>query len=191
MMDNILLGNDNATKAELKAAFGLPNVTYDDDFAFVVGYGIDTWQGKNWDPEVNAPSFELFCGNITTDSVIYPDTESLTSTVGDLLKKGGYGSEIKELTTPFLNWIGWLAQYAVDNCEGNQDACFSTHKPEYYAQDDLSQSWRSWPYQVIPHPSQSLSRANKTVVLHTMGISPNRIRSAKEHPTINNAPQYP
>ncbi|KAG0647554.1 putative extracellular serine carboxypeptidase [Hyphodiscus hymeniophilus] len=148
MMDNILLGNDKKTKTELKAAFGLPNVTYDDDFAYVVGYGIDAWQGKNWDPEVNDPSFELYCGNITTDSIIYPETKGLESTVQDLLKKGGYGSEVNELTTPMLNWIGWLGQYIVDGCAGEQDECFSTHNATYYAQDSISDgSWRSWPYQ--------------------------------------------
>jgi hypothetical protein len=154
MIDNILIGlNDSATTAELKGAFGLPNVTYDDDFASVVSYGIDSWQGLVWDPAENDPSFDLFCGNITSDSIIYPETSSLTSTVQDLLTKGGYGSEVSNLTTPLLNWIGWLGQYAVDSCQGDQDACFSTHNATYYAQDDITQSWRSWPYQVSIFPS--------------------------------------
>lgn len=149
MMDNILLGlNDPAATAELKGVFGLPNVTYDDDFAYVISYGIHAWQSKNWNPEVNDPSFDWFCSNITTDSVIYHYTESLTSTVQDLLKKGGYESEVDSLTTPMLNWIGWLAQYAVDRCEGIQDSCFSTRNTTFYQQDDISQDWRSWPYQV-------------------------------------------
>ena len=148
-MDNILIGvNDTNTTAKLKSAFGLPNVTYDDDFAVVVAYGIMGWQGKNWDPEINDPTLDLYCGNITADKIIYPDTESLTPTVQDLLKKGGYESEVDSLTIPMLNWIGWLAQDAVDGCKGTQDSCFSTHNATYYAQDDISQDWRSWPYQV-------------------------------------------
>ncbi len=132
MVDNILIGlHDSATTAELKGAFGLPNVTYDNDFAAVVGYGIDSWQGKNWDPAVNDPSFDEYCGNITSSAVIYSDTKKLTSTVQDLLKKGGYASELHSLTTPLLNWIGWLAQYVVDGCEGTQDSCFSTHNATY------------------------------------------------------------
>jgi len=79
MMDNILLGSDEATKKELKTVFGLPNVTYDNDFAQVVADGIYGWQGKNWDPEVNDPSFEIYCSNITTDSVIWPGTEVVMS----------------------------------------------------------------------------------------------------------------
>jgi hypothetical protein len=147
MMDNILLGSDEATKKELKTVFGLPNVTYDNDFAQVVADGIYGWQGKNWDPEVNDPSFEIYCSNITTDSVIWSGTEAKTSTVQDLLKKGGYESEVSSLTNPFLNWIGWLGDYVVDSCTEDQDSCFSTHNATYYAQDDITQDWRSWPYQ--------------------------------------------
>ena len=148
MVDNILIGlNDSSTTAELKGVFGLPNVTYDNDFAAVVSYGIDSWQGKNWDPALNDPTFGMFCGNLTESSVLYPETESLKATVVDLLHKGGYSSEVDTLTTPMLNWIGWLGGYAVDSCEGDQDSCFSTHNATYYAQDDLSQDWRSWPYQ--------------------------------------------
>ncbi|KUJ19308.1 uncharacterized protein LY89DRAFT_488275 [Mollisia scopiformis] len=149
MVDNILIGlNDSATTAELKGVFGLPNVTYDDDFASVVSAGIDSWQGLNWDPAVNDPSFTLYCGNITSDDLIYPDTEDLTSTVQDLLSKGGYSTEVSNLTTPLLNWIGWLTQYEVSSCTTtDQDSCFSTHNITYYQQDDITQSWRSWPYQ--------------------------------------------
>lgn len=148
MVDNILIGvNDTATTAELKAVFGLPNVTYDNDFAYVIADGITSWQGKNWDPATNDPDFDIYCANITSPSVIYPYTESLKTTAQNLLEKGGYASEVDTLATPMLNWIGWLAQYTVNNCEGDQDACYSTHNATYYAQDDISQDWRSWPYQ--------------------------------------------
>lgn len=147
-LDNILIGlNDSATTAELKGAWGLPNVTYDDDFMYTLTSGLDTWQNKNWDPALNDPTFDIFCSNITSDSIVYPETKGLTSTVQDLLKKGGYGSEKSTLTTPMLNWIGWLAENVVDSCYETQDSCFSTHKPEFYAQDDITQDWRSWPYQ--------------------------------------------
>jgi hypothetical protein len=192
MMDNILIGiNDTATTAELKGAFGLPNVTYDDDFAVVVAYGIMGWQGKNWDPEVNDPSLDLYCGNITANKIIYPDTKSLTPTVQHLLEKGGYESEVDALTTPMLNWIGWLAQYAVDGCEGTQDSCFSTHNATYYAQDDISQDWRSWPYQVSCFDLhwQDLSKSN--IVLHPMGFPSNRFRRPKGPTSLDLPHQHP
>lgn len=149
MMDNILIGlDDSATTAQLKGAFGLPNVTYDDDFMYAIASGIESWQGKNWDPELNDPTFDIYCSNITADEIIYPDTKSKKETVQDLLKKGGYESEVDNLTTPLLNWIGWLDQYSVSSCEGDQDSCYTTHNDTYYAQDDITQDWRAWPYQV-------------------------------------------
>lgn len=149
MVDNILIGlNNKKTTAELKTAFGLPNVTYDDDFAAVLAYGIYSWQSRVWDPAENDPSFDLFCGNITAKSNLYPELNNRKGSVQKLLRKGGYGHEVSHLTTPLLNWIGWLASYAVNDCEGTQDSCFSTHIPEFYAKDGIDQDWRSWPYQV-------------------------------------------
>ncbi|KAH7412918.1 putative serine protease K12H4.7, partial [Cadophora sp. MPI-SDFR-AT-0126] len=148
LVDNIILrGNDSDTISELKGAFGLPNITYNDDFATVLSYGISSWQGKNWDPELNDPSFDLYCGNLTSTELVYPSSKELIGTVQDLIKKGGYESEVDKLTPPILNWIGWLAQYVVDGCEESQDSCFSTHNGTYYQQDDITQDWRSWPYQ--------------------------------------------
>jgi hypothetical protein len=49
VVDNILIGkNDTNLTKELKTTFGLPNVTYDDDFANVLIGGISSWQGRNW-----------------------------------------------------------------------------------------------------------------------------------------------
>lgn len=114
---------------------------------YVLASGIESWQGKSWDPALNDPDFDIYCANITSDSIIYPKTEGLTATVQDLLKKGGYGPEISTLTIPFLNWIGWLADYTVDSCGGSQDSCFSTHISERYKPYGITQDWRAWPYQ--------------------------------------------
>ena len=177
VVDNILIGlNKPKTTAALKSVFGLPNVTYDDDFATVVGYGIDSWQGKVWDPAENDPTFDLFCGNITAKPALYPELNSRKGAVQKLLHEGGYGNEVSELTTPFLNWIGWLAQYAVDGCEGDQDSCFSTHNPQNYTPDDLSQTWRSWSYQVHIPLNPPFEPANKHTGLHRVGFPANRLR---------------
>lgn len=146
-MDNILFSGNNATISELKKAFGLPNVTYNNDFASTVSSPMDGWQGRNWDPELNDPSFNEYCANLTSPKLLFPANEPLASTVKDLLTKGGYGSETSTLTTPILNMIGWLNANVISNCESSQDSCFGTHNSTYYAQDDISQDWRSWPYQ--------------------------------------------
>lgn len=123
-------------------------MTYDDDFVNVLSYGIVGWQSKNWDPALNVPDFDYYCGNISASEVLYNETEVLTSTVQDLLTKGGYADEVTNLTTPMLNYIGWLTGYAVDSCSTeDQNECFSNHNETYYAQDDITQDWRSWPYQ--------------------------------------------
>ena len=149
MTDNILIGlNDSDTTAELKGVFGLPNVTYSDDFAGVLTSAISAWQSKIWDPALNDPAFDQFCSTITNDTLVYSDTKALTDTAKDVLTKGGYGSEVDTLITPMLNWIGWLAANVVDYCGGSQDDCFSARNPTYYAQDSIKDgAWRSWPYQ--------------------------------------------
>ncbi|KAL3425043.1 serine carboxypeptidase S28 [Phlyctema vagabunda] len=149
VVDNILLKlNSSSTTTELKSAFGLPNVTYDDDFANVLSYGISGWQSKNWDPALNSDDFDLFCSNITSTDIIWPADSSLTTTVKDLLTKGGYEAEIDNLTVPMLNYIGFLDDYVISGCESaDQDECFTQHNLTAYEEDDLSATWRSWPYQ--------------------------------------------
>jgi hypothetical protein len=149
MVDNLLIKvNTTETTTELKTAFGLPNVTYDNDFANTLSaYTIGSWQGRNWDPELNDPTFDYFCGNITSGVVEYSETSGLIGTVQDLLTKGGYETEISTLQTPLLNWIGFLGNTTVSGCEGSQDGCFGTHNTTYYEQDSLDDDWRSWPYQ--------------------------------------------
>ena len=149
MADNIFIKlNNTDTNAELKEAFGLPNVTHADDFMATVAGGVTSWQGQNWDPKQNDPSFDIFCSNITNDAVLYPQTEGLKGTVQRLLKKGGYKSEISALTTPLLNWIGWLNQTTIVRCKATQEQCFGQRNTTFYQQDDIKQEWRAWPYQV-------------------------------------------
>jgi hypothetical protein len=148
MIDNIFALNSTIETAKLKTVFGLPNVTYDNDFASVVADGIYGWQSLNWDPEVSDPSFYQYCDNITYDKIIYDSTRPLRNQVEHVLKKGGYADELSTLITPLMNWIGWLDENVVSGCsDPDQDDCFSTHIPSFYAQDDITQTWRSWPYQ--------------------------------------------
>jgi hypothetical protein len=151
VVDNILIGHHGTLAVlELKAAFGMESVTYNDDFANALSFGIGAWQGKNWDPAVNDPSFSEYCGNITSDSILYPETSALKQPVKKLLGVAGYATESATLTNRMLNWIGYVNATQVAPCAAQgetQDECFTTHNQTYYDQDDLSQSWRSWPYQ--------------------------------------------
>ena len=110
-MDNIVIGQENNTALvqELKSVWGLPNITYTNDFMSVVMYGMWEWQSKNWDPELEGtPYFDYYCGNVTSKKLLWPNLNSSTTEVQKLLTKGGYGSQLNSLTIPYLNWIGWL-----------------------------------------------------------------------------------
>jgi Serine carboxypeptidase S28 len=150
-VDNILIGHANSSLvSDLKNAFNLGNVTYNNDFAYVLSFGISGWQGRNWDPAVNDLSFSQYCDNITSDEVLYPETSILASSVYRLLSAANHGDLSDALISRMLNWIGYVNATQVTTCaERNQtqDQCFSTHNQTYYNQDDLSQTWRSWPYQ--------------------------------------------
>ena len=123
---------------------------YNDDFASVLGSGVGGWQGRNWDPAVNDPAFSQYCGNITSNSTLHPATANLTSTVKQLVAAGGYASQSATLTTQMLNLISYLNITSIQPCiAGGQttNECYTTHNATFYALDDITQTWRSWPYQ--------------------------------------------
>lgn len=124
---------------------------HDDDFANVLSYGIGGWQGRNWDPAANDPTFSEYCGNMTANTILYPATKKLTKTAEHLLHEGGYGHETKSLLTHMLNYIGYVNLTIVTPAKASGetlDQYYSTYNETFYAQDDYASSvWRSWPYQ--------------------------------------------
>ena len=123
---------------------------YNDDFANALSTGIGGWQGRNWDPAVNSPAFSQYCGNITANSTLHPPPANLTSTVKHLVAAGGYASQSATLTTQMLNFIIWANTTLVQPCisgGSTTNECYTTHNTTFYAQSDISQTWRSWPYQ--------------------------------------------
>lgn len=149
IVDNILIGKAGTDYVgKLKSAFGLPNVTYDNDFASAINGGIYGLQSLNWDPSQSSNSFFTYCGIVSNDSVLYPTTEVRRASVEELIKVGGYEDELETLSNRFLNYIGYVNSTSVSRCRGDQDACYSTHDSEFYSQDDITQTWRLWQYQV-------------------------------------------
>lgn len=149
IIDNILL-KVPAYTGKLKGAFGLENVTHDTDFANVLINGITGLQSLNWDPSISEPTFYEYCGNVSSQTQLYPSTESLSGVVRDLIAVGGYKKETESLINPFLNYIGYVNLTSVADCQSSgetQDQCFTSLNSTYYAQDDISQTWRAWPYQ--------------------------------------------
>ena len=149
MVDNILIGkNDTDLTMVLKNAFGLGNLTYDNDFASILSSGIGNFQSLNWDPEISSPEFYNYCANISSTDVIYPATEAKRKTATQLLKAGGYKPK-KDLVNQLLNYIGYINSTQVARCDDyNQDSCFSQHNATYYADVSISSyGVRSWAYQ--------------------------------------------
>ncbi|KAL8927037.1 MAG: hypothetical protein Q9208_002582 [Pyrenodesmia sp. 3 TL-2023] len=149
--DNILL-NNTAYTALLKSAFGLSSLTYTDDFAQVLSYPIGGWQGRNWDPAINDPSFSEYCSNLTSPTLISNTTTTAnqTQTAHLLLAAGGYANQTALLTTPLLNFITYIrSTYVQPTLAANRtlDQAYNTHNQTFYAQASLSATWRSWPYQ--------------------------------------------
>ncbi|KAL9130213.1 MAG: hypothetical protein Q9217_001558 [Psora testacea] len=152
VVDNILLHKNNSNLTmELKSTFGLEDIQYDDDFANTLSLGIGGWQGRNWDPAVNDPTFSQYCGNVSSNSTLYPYTTTLTPTVHTLLRAAGYGNQLSTLTVPMLNYIGYInatvpGPAAASGKTLNQ--YYSNHNSSFYALDSIDEgSWRSWPYQ--------------------------------------------
>lgn len=113
---------------------------------------IGGWQGRNWDPEVNDPSFDEYCSNITDPSFINDSSAHATASIRELLNAGGYSNDASALTIPMSNFINYVKKTYVspvlDSDEDQTlDQAYSTHNQTYYNLDDLSQGWRSWPYQ--------------------------------------------
>lgn len=143
VVDNILIGkNGTEYVARLKNAFGLGDVTRDDDFAGALSGGITGLQNTNWDPAVNSTAFGTYCNILSNNSVVYSSTESLRSEVAELLGVGGYADEVNTLTNRMLNYIGYINDTVVSRCSKRgetQDECTTNDKPSYYSQDDIDQ----------------------------------------------------
>lgn len=200
VVDNILIGkNDSSLTMQLKEAFGLGNVTYDDDFAQVLSSGVGNWQSLNWDPEVTDNEFYSYCDNITSTDILYPETSSKQSAVESLITEGGYTPN-KTLTTSMLNMIGYLNLTSISSCtDSTQDQCYSTHNSTYYQQDSYSASWRSWPYQYCTEwgylqtgnvPEGELPLVSKTLGLEYQSIICREAFNVTTPPDVDLVNQY-
>lgn len=70
----------------------MQSITYNNDFANLLASGVGNWQGRNWDPALNVPTFDEYCSKLTASTVQYPATLNLTGTVQSLISAAtGYG----------------------------------------------------------------------------------------------------
>lgn len=163
VLDNILLKNDSDAVLELKRGFGMENLTHSDDFASVASGGMDAWQSRNWDPAVNSPQFGYYCGNITSNSLLWPDYAILNSTAASLIKEGGWANESAALTNKMLNWMAWINNRSVKPCEATLDECYNNHNSSasMYADKTIANYGElSWAYQYCTEWGYIMSGSN-------------------------------
>ena len=149
-MDGILIEKPDLT-AELKAVFGMQDVTYDNDFAAAVTQIVlGNWQDLNWDPDSSTPEFYNYCDNITSTKVLYPATERKRSTVEKLIEESECADDTN--INLILNVIGYtnLTQVAPAAAANyTQDEAFGeSHNVTYNSLTSIEDAdWKSWPYQ--------------------------------------------
>ncbi|KAI9896956.1 hypothetical protein N3K66_007978 [Trichothecium roseum] len=149
VVDSILLDDAHADlKGQLKDVFGMSGVTDDKDFASGIAGGIYELQSYNWDPELSSDGFFRYCDAVQQTTNQYPGLEGKRDAVKELVTAAGYeGDELNILTEQMLNYIGTLGR-SLAACTGDQNECFGTSDVHLLADDDLSQTWRLWAYQV-------------------------------------------
>ncbi|KAH9855843.1 peptidase S28 [Lenzites betulinus] len=134
-VDSFLASPNPATRHAIKSVFGVPNITYDPDFASLLAEPLAEWQNNNWDPAVGDDFFAVeFC-----DVLGMPD---------DHMVHTAQGITVSNAT---INYAKVIKKNYVAPCSppATQDDCFGTvTSPEMYAATDLSQTWRAWQFQV-------------------------------------------
>ncbi|KAF9892693.1 hypothetical protein FE257_001095 [Aspergillus nanangensis] len=110
IVDRVLIdhADNQALKADLMSAFGVPCDLKNDQFTGFLSYGLDSFQSRNWDPAIGDLTFRRYCDNITSSELLYPDTAAVRPTLESLVKVAGYDSSNDEFITGLLNHIGLL-----------------------------------------------------------------------------------
>ena len=149
VMDNIIF-NNHSYVAELKQLFNLQGLQYDDDFMSALSSGIFGWQSRNWDPAVNSLGFANYCGNLSSTDILYPAYNDREALAEKLITAGGYPEQAATWVPNLLNWAAYVNYTQVQRILRSGETVaeyFSVRNDTFYEQDDISQTWRSWPYQ--------------------------------------------
>ncbi|KAK2732658.1 low-affinity phosphate transporter [Myotisia sp. PD_48] len=151
IVDNIILHKKDKKKTrEVKALFGLQDLTHNDDFGNALAIGVYGWQTTNWDPAINDPGFFDYCSNVTSRRIIHPSPPGHVEAAKAVIKAGGYRHKERAVLPSLLNFAGWVNSTFVVPCLARGrtvDQCFTSHDSEFYKRDDIRQTWRGWAYQ--------------------------------------------
>lgn len=101
-MDGILMSDDTAAKADLKAKFGLGSVEHDDDFMVALESAV--WEYQSNDFDVGYSHFWEFCDSVENVGPLYSNAtnSSIPGPEGVGLEKAleGYAKFMREVNVP-------------------------------------------------------------------------------------------
>ncbi|PFH49952.1 hypothetical protein AMATHDRAFT_62072 [Amanita thiersii Skay4041] len=146
MIDEILA--EGHFSQQLKALFGMQNVTHDVDFVSVISNVLGAWQSKNWDPAVNSLSFDRFCTAINAPlNSSFTDANNLPF---------NHPKRMVRITDGFavdfaiINYGNYTKEHVASRCPASrtQDDCFGTFDDSAFQHTGLDQDWRLWQFQV-------------------------------------------
>ena len=106
IVDNILIKREQKEGEKLKAAFGLEDLD-DQDFVEELRRGISGLQSVMWDPAENNDDFARYCGILTADAAVYPNTRHLRDLAEEFVRLGFYVPD-EATTTQLLNFMGYI-----------------------------------------------------------------------------------
>ncbi|KAF4126262.1 Serine carboxypeptidase S28 [Geosmithia morbida] len=165
IVDNILLNETNADYVvDLKTAFGIDAKIDNADFVSAITGGITSLQSYNWDPEVSSDAFFTYCDTISNDENQFPALESNRPFVEKIVAQTGYADDPDPLVDRMLNYIGTQRSGS-----GSDSGSAEISDKSFYDQDDLSQTWRLWPYQVCTEDAFNITKPADTDRINKYG----------------------
>lgn len=146
IMDTILIehAKNETLKSHLKAVFGATSSDVDDEFfAAALSSTLGAFQGRNWDPAVGDGTFQRYCKNLTSPSLLYQQNNTMKAWTEEVISATKYDATNSSLVTGMLNYAGYMNATMFSHLDEVRGT--SSHKSPQSLQKS---SGVSWGYQV-------------------------------------------
>lgn len=111
IVDTILIehAKNETLKSHLKAVFGATSSDVDDEFfAAALSSTLGAFQGRNWDPAVGDGTFQRYCKNLTSPSLLYQQNNTMKAWTEEVISATKYDATNSSLVTGMLNYAGYM-----------------------------------------------------------------------------------
>lgn len=146
IVDTILIehAKNETLKSHLKAVFGATSSDVDDEFfAAALSSTLGAFQGRNWDPAVGDGTFQRYCKNLTSPSLLYQQNNTMKAWTEEVISATKYDATNSSLVTGMLNYAGYMNATMFSHLDEVRGT--SSHKSPQSLQKS---SGVSWGYQV-------------------------------------------